>query len=745
MELSLLHAGLAAGAALAALPVILHLFMKQTPKHVIFPALRLIRERQKRSRKKLRVKNWLLLLARMALLALMALALARPRVVSETTSRDGDVPSAIAFVFDTSLSMGYKEPALKDKTRLEEAKEYADELLKRTPDSSEVFVFDSGDAGAQSPLSPASARKRIQALAIHPENHRKLNDSIALAYAAVAASERDRREVFVMTDLVRSSWDLQKAVDNLDKVEKAKAAKRPISTFVIRLSPKELRDVAVVGAEPSTTVATQGESVTVNARLRATGQDVQRVAEFILDGVLKDKKTIDIRAGGEAEVKFTTPKLDPAVSFHQGMVRIAGAPDPLEFDDKRFFSFKVEPAVKVLVLSTIAEDGLFIAGALDPDPGTLAPGTQSNCHVDRVVVKGRLPDQTRDNLKDYTCVFLNNVSGLDDADWARLNEYVRNGGGLVVGLGNQCEGQNYNGPSASPLIPGSLVKRQNPIPKTTFGKVHDFTHPLFNNYAQKYAKKMQEDLSQIAVYRYWSVAPSEGSRTLISYADNAPTLIERTFQGTKTGHVLLWTTPLSRRADLKNPEAWNELPAYWPFVAILMETLPYMSGTAAEQLNYEAGQDAVLAIDPARRAKNYSGGPEGKPPVQINPPATSLSLVIPLPEIGQWKLTATGLDGSKSALGFSVNPPVDEMALAQLEPGDLEKVFAGKEGTAFQLASDFSNLHEQLSVIHVGKELFPWMMMFILLLVTLENLLANRFYRERPQQTATAAPAPARA
>ena len=72
---------------MAAVPVILHLFMKQTPKHIIFPALRLIKERQKRSRKRLRVKNWLLLLARMALLALMALALARPRI----DARAGDV------------------------------------------------------------------------------------------------------------------------------------------------------------------------------------------------------------------------------------------------------------------------------------------------------------------------------------------------------------------------------------------------------------------------------------------------------------------------------------------------------------------------------------------------------------------------------------------------------------------------------------------------------------------------------
>ena len=126
----MINAGLAAGAALAALPVILHLFMRQTPKHVIFPALRLVRERQKRSRKRMRIKNWLLLLARMAVLALMALALARPRLYSQMPLGDESVPTALGLVFDTSLSMGYKE---NDKTRLEEAKERARAIAQ--PDS----------------------------------------------------------------------------------------------------------------------------------------------------------------------------------------------------------------------------------------------------------------------------------------------------------------------------------------------------------------------------------------------------------------------------------------------------------------------------------------------------------------------------------------------------------------------------------------------------------------------------------
>src|SRR5258708_32212817 len=129
MGVSLLHAGLAAGAALAAVPVILHLVMKQTPKHIIFPALRLIRERHKRSKKQLKIKNWLLLAARMLLLALMALAPARPTLNSETSLGDQEGPTALAFVFDTSVSMQYTE---RGNDRLTEAKLRANEILKRT-------------------------------------------------------------------------------------------------------------------------------------------------------------------------------------------------------------------------------------------------------------------------------------------------------------------------------------------------------------------------------------------------------------------------------------------------------------------------------------------------------------------------------------------------------------------------------------------------------------------------------------
>jgi len=186
LQFSLIHAGLAAGAALAALPVILHLFMRQTPKHVIFPALRLIRERQKQSKKRMRIKNWLLLLARMAILALMALALARPQVYTQVPLGDESVPTALGLVFDTSLSMEYKD---KDKTRLDEAKERAREIVSRLPDSSLVFVVDSAIPGAPIGLSPPAALKFIDGLTIRRVN-RPLNPAMGQVYAAVAECDR---------------------------------------------------------------------------------------------------------------------------------------------------------------------------------------------------------------------------------------------------------------------------------------------------------------------------------------------------------------------------------------------------------------------------------------------------------------------------------------------------------------------------------------------------------------------------
>ncbi|HEV3164684.1 MAG TPA: BatA and WFA domain-containing protein, partial [Isosphaeraceae bacterium] len=463
MDISLLHAGLAAGAALAALPVILHLFMKQTPKHVIFPALRLIRERHKRSRKKLRIKNWLLLLARMAVLALMALALARPALNAQANLGDREVPTALALVFDTSLSMEYTE---RNTTRLAEAKQRAEDILKKTPGTSQVFVVDSAEPGAPLPMSPAAAKKRIDSLALRPVN-RPLNAALGQAYRAVAESDRPRREVYVLTDLERTSWDLGRPVEGLDVIRKVKSG---VSTFVLRLTPKDVRDVGVVAALATSGVASQGEPIEVKAQLRSSGPATTRLVEFFVDKDAKGRpikraqKQVELPADGEVEVVFKTPTL--GIGLHQGEVSIAGT-DPMEFDDHRYFSLQVQPALKVLVVSDYKIDAEFVTMALDPSK--LRTSSARPYRVDRVNAD-QLSGHVKDTLKEYACIFLLNVRRLEDSDWSRLNGFVREGGGLVVALGHRADPQNYNTLIAGQVVPASADKVVHPKEPTYFGK-----------------------------------------------------------------------------------------------------------------------------------------------------------------------------------------------------------------------------------------------------------------------------------
>jgi hypothetical protein len=728
MESIFINAGLAAGAGLAALPFILHLFFRQTPKRVIFPALQLIRERQKRSRKRLKVKNWLLLLARMALLVLMALALARPRLWSSTRLTAEDVPTALALVFDTSLSMEYKE---RDRTRLDEAKERARALLAKAHEASRVYVIDSSEPIAPVALSPTAARKRVDALVIRPVN-RPLNAAVGVAYRAVSGAEQQRHEVYIFTDLARTAWDAGRPADGL---EAAKKDGPTLATFVVRLAPKSLRDAAVVEAEPAIPFTSEGDEIPIRAVVRTTGQATNRVAEFLVDGEKRDQQLVQIPADGEVKVRFRTRKLNAGP--HRVQIKLTGEPDPLERDDVRNLTLDVQPPLRVLVISDLPEDGDWLANALDPTE--LRGKAARPFPVDQVTTR-QFRESFTTPLRDFAAIFLLNARELSEADWGRLNTYVREGGGLVLAPGNRVEPEPLN-EAARGLLPATLGELKVPAEPVFFGKA-DVAHPLF----ERNTSDLLSELSRFAVVKYRAATPIEGARSLLSYTNEDPALLERVFPGPRAGRVLLWTTSLSRRPGTTAAEreaTWTEFPLSWAFLAIMDATVPYVAGLSGRRLNYEAGEDVVLPVEPEQRHATYLiEGPGTKPEKLGETAGTGGGLLISAPPlIGDWKVIATS-GGKTREYGFSVNVPRAETQLTPLSEADLATIFGGKERVT--LVDDPSKLEKAVVQGRTGRELFPWLMALILLVVTFENVLANTFYREH-QAVPAEVPTPGRA
>jgi len=749
MEFSLIHAGLAAGAALAVVPLIIHLIMRQPPKHVLFPALRLLKDRHKRSTKRLRIKNWLLLLARMALVALMALALARPSLKSSVSLGDREVPTALALIIDTSASMGYVD---RGQTRLEEAKRVAESILRKLPETSQVFVIDSGLPVARTPVTPSAARKQLEGLEIRAAN-RPLNQALERAYEALAESPTDlpRLEVYVLTDLAQTAWEPGQEIRGRQQLEEEMG--RSAATYVIRLSPDEVRNAAVLAAEarPAALAEPDGRRpYEIAATLVNVGPAETRLVEFYLDGTKRAARDVELPADGQVTTTFQTPP-DPGSGIHHAEIRLSGGVDPLEADDHRYLTFEVEPAFNVLVVYDAdpdadprSIDATFIADALDPQ----AIGAPFRVET---IATGQITDRFPRELLNYTCVFINNVQKLPESCWAQLAAYLRAGGGVVVALGQNVDREAYATDAARRVIPGAVGPTFEADPPTSF-QLLDPSHPLFSLYTEA----LESTLAVVPIFKFAGFEPEDAPtvRTLLAYQDGSPALVEWVQDNANVGRVLLWTTPLSRRPTPGDPDAWNEFPVgdwAWAFLVLQQRTVSYLSGSSSTRLNYLAGQPAILPLDPASRAASYLvTGPSPELNDRINPDRDAQDLVIEgAVTPGLWRVRPDRdlSDSQQEALpelGFSVNIAPDESRFGAIEAEEIQTILGGDEEN-FALASSPDELERAKNFVRVGRELYPWLIALILALLTAENFLANRFHRRPSQAAADATPSPAQA
>ncbi len=170
------------GLALTAIPVLLHLIMRQKPKTLRFPAFRFLINRHRRNQRKLQLRHLLLLVMRMLLIAAICLALARPKLLSSRFGLEKDRPVNAVFLFDTSYSMEYKTSD--GKTRLDEAKARALELLEELPDGSRFAILDTAETssgGGEWLDSKLQARRRIDNLKLRFRNS-TVTQTLPVAY-----------------------------------------------------------------------------------------------------------------------------------------------------------------------------------------------------------------------------------------------------------------------------------------------------------------------------------------------------------------------------------------------------------------------------------------------------------------------------------------------------------------------------------------------------------------------------------
>jgi len=710
MGLSFITPMLLGGAALMAVPIVLHLIMRRKPVPHEFPALRFLRDRAVANRRRLRVSHLFLLLLRMAALALLALALARPVLRGAGWLADGEGPVAAALVIDTAPRMALREA---NETRLERAAKLARVLLDKLPQGSKVAVLDTaGTAAAFSP-SAAAAGARIDRLAAAAQAA-SIPAVIAEARRLLAGSELARKELYVFTDCSHGAWD------NAAPQPEPAAGEPPV--LFIDVSAAHPRNFSIEALDLSGERISAGTSLAVTASAARAGPDASRaVAVEVLgrDGkyVRRAVKPVEWKAAGPVQVDFEVAGLEPGT--RQGRVVIEGS-DDLEADNVRSFTVEVGAAAKVIVAAPrpAARTAALLVQAIAPT--SLAKAGKARFEPEVIDVES-LGTVSWDAIQG---IVLLDPPPLPPQTWEALERWVAGGRGLVIWLGPRAgNAERFNTDASRRVLGGDLVRVWR-SPEGNYLAPAALDHPIMAAYRRVGDAVPWQDFP---VSRHWEFKPAEAAAdaaaTVAAYRNGLPAVLDRRLGG---GNVVVVTTPVSLSAS--DPDAWNTLATGfepWPFVILANETLLHAIDTSDDR-NVFAGAPAVLHIDrrdvPAAIVSTPAGDDFPAAVDQKRGTITVTTTQVP----GNYTVRAGGDIGGITK-GFSVNLPPPATDFSRLSDDALAAVL----GPGHRLAKSAEEIVRDVNRERVGSELYPWVIVLVALAMAADWIVANRFYAPR--------------
>ncbi len=211
---------------LAGLPIVFHLFLKQKKRQIFFPTLMFFYRTDPKLNSRRKIRQFLLMMMRVLLLAFILLALSRPRFQSALPM--GGKVSVVAIV-DNSGSMS--DPADGDKTKLDLAVEGAKRLIQSLGDSARMNVVTLVDDPAVSFGNVLTSDRNLLLTGLDKiaTTNATGNAAVALAKALrlLAADSGRGGVVHVFTDLQEAEW--------LDEALQSESADASIHVYLHRI------------------------------------------------------------------------------------------------------------------------------------------------------------------------------------------------------------------------------------------------------------------------------------------------------------------------------------------------------------------------------------------------------------------------------------------------------------------------------------------------------------------------------
>ena len=718
------------GLLAAGIPLIIHLWNRRRVVTIDFSSLMFLMAAHRENARRFQLRHLLILLLRMAIIALIALALARPFLTLGLPVASVRAKTDIVIVLDNSYSMAYQDV---DGIRFEKGKTLATDILEtlRHGDSAALILMSDLPKPIFRQLTPDIGHV-ITAVNNTEVSYRATNvqPSLELAHEILAESEQLNREIYLISDFAQNGWEnwnrlLNRSGARVSLIPVAEGEAHNTNIEEIRLS----NQLIGVYLPFQLNVTTANHSVAPLARSMLTlfiGSEKQRTVSF--------SAASNESLNTSLTYNFSTP------GTHTGYFTLTS--DRLNIDNRRYFALDVIGEVRVLC---VGEQTEYLALALNPR-NVSVPSAVTDGAVSKDINPGGvmiLPTQCTPNqfesfpLEDYDVIILADVPRMTRQADAQLQAFLRHGKSVIAFVGSGSEVETYNRLSNvwMPAEFGGTLMWTPPQQVQTYQE----THPIFDifpsdGFSTQYGPQF---------YSAVVLNPTPESKVIARFGDNTSFLIER---NDGTGTVLLYNCGLlaqqnsSANADTGPSRATtytNDLLVNPYFLPILQQSVLY---SAAANNNLVTWGGHIGDTYTAR----YPRSAGGKATIELktdtdtpenSDPDTDNVTVVPIAEDGTLQFRGTERPGiyqievrTQDRLQrdfFPVNVDAREANLVQIPLRQAAARVDAQTGTdetinGTTIAADAYNMKRH------GREIWGELLLLTVCLILLESYLSNR-------------------
>jgi len=707
------------GLAAAAVPIVIHLLNRRKFREVSWAAMQFLLAALRKNRRRIRIEQWLLLAIRTLVILLVVTAMAKPFLETFGAVIAGHRTHRV-IVLDASLSMGY---ASGESSRFDQAKALASQIVKdsRPGDAiSLILMRDPPRIVISDPVQNLNeVEKEIGELVLSHEGT-DLTATFEAVDRVLEVSTISQKEVIFLTDLQAASWrPPQQGTEGLKRVLARLEARRPRSVVIDVGKPGgENRAVTELGL--GAPVATMDSMVLLRAVLHNFGaaRSDGVPARLTVDGRLGPEESVDLPPGEDVPVVFRHQFTSPG----DHVVEVSIDNDPLALDNRRWLVVPVRESLSVLLVDghfksePFQAETDYLAQALSPSEES--PGQPRPIQVE-VVSDTRLLHL---ELTRYDVVILCNVAQFTPPEVSALEDYLKQGGGVVVFGGDQVDAENYNRrlyADGNGLLPARIGASVGDSAKREAGFLFNplgFRHPIVSDF-QGEADPVTAGLTQVLTWQYHKLVlpPNTKAEVALRFDPGGdPAVVEAQRH---RGTVVLVATS----ADT----GWTTWPIHRSYVPVMQKIVLRASAGKLADLNIRVGQPFDRSFPAAGAGAAVTVvPPKGQPVVTKLKPAGGVSdFHFEQTELsGRFQLKI----GPPLALesSFAANTDPAESDLTKLDRTALSEILPGWK---FLYLTSSKELTADASAVGRRGELHHALLCGLLLMLLVESILAWKF------------------